>query len=53
VKDGINEGDETVIFTLVGDDLTYTLGSDPGAQLILVDDSPFVEGIFKDSFEDP
>ena len=52
VQDSIYEGDETVIFTLV-EDSTYTVGEPPGAQLTLVDDELFVDGIFKDSFEDP
>jgi len=49
VQDGINEGDEAVNFTLVGDGLTYTVGEPANATITISD---FVEGIFKDSFED-
>jgi hypothetical protein len=48
VQDGINEGDEAVNFTLVGDGLTYTVGEPANATITIAD---FVEGIFKDSFE--
>jgi hypothetical protein len=49
VMDGINEGDETVNFTLMDDNLTYTVGEPANATINIAD---FVEGIFKDSFED-
>ena len=48
IQDGKNEGDETVIFTLV-DSTTYIVGPNAEGRLTIAD---FVEGIFKDSFED-
>jgi hypothetical protein len=49
VQDGIDEDDETAIFTLVGDNETYTVGESITANVTIFD---FVEKIFKDSFED-
>jgi hypothetical protein len=49
INDGIIEDDETVIFTLVHD-VTYTVGEPVTASITIAD---YVEGIFKDSFEDP
>jgi len=49
VMDGIIEDDETAIFTLVEGGATYTVG-DPVKAIITIAD--FVEGIFKDGFED-
>jgi hypothetical protein len=49
VQDGIIETDETVIFTLEGQN-TYRVGEAVSASISIAD---FVEGIFKDSFESP
>ena len=49
VQDGTDEGDETVIFTLQ-DTSAYTVGESVTASITIAD---FVEGIFKDSFENP
>ena len=49
VQDGIDEADETVIFTLQ-DTAAYTVGESVTASITIAD---FVEGIFKDSFENP
>lgn len=49
VQDGTNEGDESVIFTL-WENAAYTVGESVTASITIAD---FVEGIFKDSFEDP
>jgi len=48
VQDGIIEEDETAIFTLV-DGTSYRLGESVDASITIAD---YVEGIFKDSFED-
>jgi len=49
IQDGIIETDETVIFTLEGQN-TYRVGEPVSASISIAD---FVEGIFKDSFESP
>ena len=49
INDGVIEDDETAIFTLQ-DNTSYTVG-EPGPASITITD--YVEGIFKDSFEDP
>ena len=49
-QDGIVEGDETVIFTLTDGDKTYRIGAPETASITIKD---YIEGIFKDSFEDP
>ena len=48
-RDGVVEDDETAIFTLVGS-TTYKIGEPATASITITD---YVEGIFKDSFEDP
>jgi hypothetical protein len=48
-QDGVVEGDETAVFTLLTDDTRYTVG-EPVTAIVPIAD--FVENIFKDSFED-
>jgi len=50
VQDGKLEDEETAIFTLVADNAIYTVGVPLSASITIAD---YVEGIFKDSFEDP
>ncbi len=50
IQDGKLEDEETAIFTLVADNKTYTVGEPATASITIAD---YVEGIFKDSFEDP
>ena len=50
ISDGIIEDEETAIFTLLADNATYTIGEHVTASITIAD---YVEGIFKDSFEDP
>ena len=47
VQDGLNEADETVIFTLV-DQATYIVGPDAVAELTIVDDPPIVNLVADD-----
>jgi len=49
IQDGIIEDDETAIFTLLGDGVSYTVGEPAHASITIAD---YVEGIFKDGFED-
>jgi len=50
IQDGIVEGDEIVTFTLTDGDKTYRIGAPETASITIKD---YIEGIFKDSFEDP
>ena len=57
VQDGINEDDETVIFTLV-DSATYIVGPDAEARLTILDDAPVVtltvqDGVVDEAGPDP
>jgi hypothetical protein len=49
IKDFVIEGDETVIWTLIGDGLSYTVGADTDAEMIILD---LVDFVFKDGFEE-
>jgi hypothetical protein len=50
INDGIIEDEEIATFTAVNDNATYTVGEPVTASITIAD---YVEGIFKDSFEDP